>query len=47
MSQLSHLPRLTLLLLILNGFLLACYLVGVRTNTAEAVVAASSEEPLP
>lgn len=47
MSQLTHLPRLTLLLLLLNGFLLACYVVGVRTNPAEAVVAASSEESLP
>lgn len=42
----ANLPRLTLALLLLNGFLLACYLIGVRTNPAAAVVA-STEETLP
>jgi len=40
------LSRLTIALILLNGFLLACYLIGIRTNTAEAFVSAT-EEALP
>lgn len=40
------LSRLTLGLLLLNGFLLACYLVGIRNKAADTVVA-TAEETIP